>query len=790
MNEALAWWFSLEILGILAFPLAFVFFGGLHDRGYSLAKVMGLVLVGYIVWLAGILGLLANTRGSVILLLLLLGAIALFLGGSRREELRAYLRERWRYIAAVEVLFTLSFFVAAWLRSYVPEIAATEKPMEAALLSGLVRDPSVPPGDPWLSGHDMNYYYFGYLMTAALIKLTGIGVNIGFNLGLTTIVALGSTAAFGILYNLTAGRPGENKRQTRIWPQAWPLVAGVGAVVLLFIYSNQVAIFELMAAHGLDAPGLYSFLNIQGLDGPRETISWYPDGPANFWWWFHSSRVSPHTITEFPFFSFLLGDLHPHVLAIPFLLLIVGLGWNLLRSDDDEEVWRRPLSFLVLLILVGAIGFVHTINLPVVLAMLVIVYALRQYSRPSRAGRPPLVSTGIFALALTAGSLLVYLPFYVNYDTPSSGILATRGPDTRPFTLFLHWGLFLALVSGLAAFVISRHPAGWRFNTSQLAIALGLPLAVILGWGVFRPALESGPETSAGASGWLTLVWLAATLALLVLATMRSLPAPRRRAFDAAALLILAVAAVSVAVIMGAELFFIKDVFEQNEGRLNTVFKGWYLAWLWLGLAAAFSAYVLAREWRPRLALAKALRPLLLSALALLFLAGLVYPLTATMNRTNAFGNARTLDGYAFLKGNRPGEYQAIQWLTENVEGRPVIMEAFGDSFTEFARVSAYTGLPTVLGWAGHENQWRGSYAPQGTRREDVETAYNTTNMEQALAILDKYDVKLVYIGPLERGHYSQEGLEKFEQFMDVAFENGEITIYQRKGQPSLSYRP
>jgi uncharacterized membrane protein len=238
----------------------------------------------------------------------------------------------------------------------------------------------------------------------------------------------------------------------------------------------------------------------------------------------------------------------------------------------------------------------------------------------------------------------------------------------------------------------------------------------------------------------------------------------------------LILAAVAVLVLVASELFFVKDVF---NSRLNTVFKGWYIAWLLLGLTTVLFAYELLREWRPRGGWGKGALGL---TAGVLVLAGLVYPLTATLNRTNGFDRPTTLDGLAFLRGDRRGEYDAIRWLNENVEGRPVVMETIGGSFTDFGRVSAYTGLPTVLGWTGHEQQWRGSYVPQGTRFDDVDSAYSTTDEQAAQAVLDRYGVELVYVGPLEKQKYAPAALEKFRRFMDVAYENDQVTIYQRRG--------
>ena len=784
MSETLAWWFSLEVVGFVAFPLTFLLFGGLRDRGYTLAKIVGLIFVGYVLWLTGVVGLLPFTRGAIILILAVLAVGGLALVGRNQQQFFSYIRERWRYVLLVEVLFAASFFVAAWLRANVSDgISATEKPMEVALLSSLVRDTSLPAEDPWLSGSNINYYHFGYLMMASQIKLLGLGVNFGFNLALSTIVALGSVAAFGIIYNLVEGRrEGGQKLMDLAWGRPAAIALGLAAVVVLFIYSNYEGVLELLAIHGVDSSAFYDFVAIDGLDGPRVSTTWYP---TEHWNWWRASRVfcegCPLVITEFPFFSFLLGDLPPHVLAIPFLLRTVAIGWNLLvQSEDNLWQWRTAPSMIAMAILVGAIGFINTINLPVVLALLVAIYGLRQYRRHRRLNGELLVSTGVFAVTLAAGSLLVYLPFYATYDTPSSGILTTNGPDTRPFHLFLQWGLFLLLVTGLAVYSISRHSRGWRFTPRQIALAVAPALAAVAVWAVLHTSLAAGPELTAGASGWLTLAWLGATLTLLLLAIFRNVTVDRgERPGDLSTLYALTIAALAVLVMLGSELFFIKDVF---NSRLNTVFKGWYVAWLLLGLAAVFSAYVLLREWRPQQLLGRGLYGVTAATVALLLLAGLVYPVTATMNRTNGLDNRTTLDGFAFLKNSRPGEYEAIQWLTTNVAGRPVIMEAIGGSFSEFGRVSAYTGLPTVLGWPGHENQWRGSFEPQGRREEDVDTAYSTTDVQAALAVLEKYQVEFVYVGPLERQKYDAPALEKFRQFMDVAFESGDVTIYQRGG--------
>jgi uncharacterized membrane protein len=167
-------------------------------------------------------------------------------------------------------------------------------------------------------------------------------------------------------------------------------------------------------------------------------------------------------------------------------------------------------------------------------------------------------------------------------------------------------------------------------------------------------------------------------------------------------------------------------------------------------------------------------------ALALLVLGGLVYPALAIPNKAGNFRAEPTLDGMAWLEAAHPDDYAAIRWLQANASDGAVILEAPGESYSYLGRVSALTGLPTVLGWDFHEFQWRGTYDEPARRKPDVDVLYNAVDPEQTLTLLDKYYITYVYVGPLERDLYNPNGLEKFDRLMDVVYQQGETTIYRR----------
>ena len=151
-------------------------------------------------------------------------------------------------------------------------------------------------------------------------------------------------------------------------------------------------------------------------------------------------------------------------------------------------------------------------------------------------------------------------------------------------------------------------------------------------------------------------------------------------------------------------------------------------------------------------------------------------------SRAGRFDHRPTLDGTAYLATLEPDDYAAIAWLNENVTGAPVILEKPGAGGTSYAyegRVSALTGLPTLLGWAGHEGQWRGNYDVQGAREPDIATIYNTLDTEQALTLLDKYGITYVYVGLLERSEYDPRGLEKFGRLAETVYQNDSVVIYR-----------
>ena len=158
--------------------------------------------------------------------------------------------------------------------------------------------------------------------------------------------------------------------------------------------------------------------------------------------------------------------------------------------------------------------------------------------------------------------------------------------------------------------------------------------------------------------------------------------------------------------------------------------------------------------------------------------AGLLYPALGLLTKTNNFKPVfgYTLNDFERVKRENPDEAAALEFLLNAPNG--VVAEAVGDGYSGYARVSMFTGLQTVLGWPGHEAQWRGTFAPQGSRRDDVMKLYSTSRWEEAQFIIKQYNIRYIFIGTLERVSMPINE-EKFQLYLKPVFQQGGTVIYE-----------
>jgi uncharacterized membrane protein len=230
---------------------------------------------------------------------------------------------------------------------------------------------------------------------------------------------------------------------------------------------------------------------------------------------------------------------------------------------------------------------------------------------------------------------------------------------------------------------------------------------------------------------------------------------------------VLLMIALGALLILGPDFLYLRDNFGY---RINTVFKFYYQAWIVLSLASAYGIVVLLQNLRG------AAKAAFSAIFALVLVIGLTYPAIGIFSKTNNFKPrfGYTLDDFDRVQRENPDEAAAMLWLRSAPDG--VVAEAVGGSYSQYGRISIYTGLPTVLGWPGHESQWRDS-GLQVPREQDIKSLYTTNDWATAQEIIDRYNIRYIVVGNLERATY-QVNVDKFNRFLKPVFEQGNVTVY------------
>lgn len=821
-----AWLLAVEALFLLALPLSLWLFRAFPDRGAGLAPILGLVLVGWLVWLAAALQALPFGRSSILVAMAVFGGTTL-VGLSRWwPAVLAGVRTGWRGMLLAHLVFLLAFAADTYVRSLNPDLwhpaRGGEKPMDFAYFNAIIRSTFMPPYDPWYAGGQMNYYYFGQFLAAVPTKLTGILPEVAYNLVIPTLFAClvaGSFSIGGALVTAAGGVAGAGRRLWRLTDrittqpeiadtpgplQRWWWAAGLTVAFGVALAGNLDGAVQLIdrlqQVSQVSVPS--NIPGVSGLVGVAAGIFRVLVGgarlqPIDYWrsrgmgdmdrTFLDPGTPNPSpTIVEFPFFTYLFADLHAHLIALPIGVLAVGLALRVVLGGERDRWWPR-LGWLALAgVVMGALRWTNSWDYPTYLAVAAAALLAGEVWRSGQGFWVALVTAVLQTAVLALVSIVAFLPFQRSYELFYGGGLV-QTPEHTSLGLYLRiHGLFLA---GIASLVVYQ---AWRWLS-----ALGVPRALWLlvtarSLGrtlshLRRLALGAYTALLVGllALVFVPLTWLviaqvaggAAPFILLLLLAVVALGLAELgdRREDRLYLFMLLMMGLGLALTLFVEVAKL-DIPGEVQ-RMNNVFKLYLQVWVVFAVAGTYGFWwVLARVLRHA-------SPLPFRSQAWLWGMGalaagaMVYPIMATPVRLNdRFARSEpTLDGAAYMATaayqDQPGplelgwDYQAIRWLEDNVQGSPVVLEAQVPIYRWGSRISVYTGLPTVLGWDWHQTQQRWDYRPYlEQRKTDVALMYASPNPADTLAGLRKYGVKYVYVGPLERLYYPREGLNKFGQ--------------------------
>jgi YYY domain-containing protein len=672
--QALAWYVVVAAGGAVAV-------GALRRLGvgagasWAVARVTAWTVTGYAAWIFGWLGVTSWWWfGLVVLPFFAWWGWRGFAG----LNLRALLEP--------ELVGLGAFLLLAFLRLPMMAVTATEKPMDLAILATLLRPGAMPPADPWLAGHTLPYYYFGFVPWTLPAKLLGFAPDVVFNLLVVTLAAVSAQGAWALARALGGSRR-----------------TGILAAFLVVFMGTFDGWRQLLAGHG-----------ISGID------LW----PA--------SRAITGTITEFPLFTFHLGDLHPHLLCVPLALVAVFLA----RALSTAKSHWLPALGIGSLVYGAAAAANPWCAIPLGLAMLMVAVGDEAgFVRPVGAGLWLWARVGAVGVA----GWLLYAPFWLAFHPPAEGFGVVTTPTRMDEIVLLLAGALIPTV--LVGWELSWRWGGMETARRQLSRAVWLAGLVLLVVITKRPLLA----LTAGVGGVLAITAFRGSY-------RRGRP-------------VLALTLVPLALLAIMEIVYFKDPYGAEFYRMNTVFKATHMAFTFLAVVGP----VLLGWLHRRRALVAVI------GAALVVLSGL--PQLAALTGRALGASAGSWGGLGWMA---PGEAAAAAWLRGQPRGT-VLIEGIGNAYSDAARMSSASGVPAVLGWENHEGVWRGGAIGGETagRKAQIEQLYRCGNPSEVQKIAQGLAARYVVVGSVESRLYPEEGLKAVVQAGRAAFKDGACTIVE-----------
>jgi len=733
------WWGALFLIGAAAFPVSSMLFRSWHDRGYFFSKAVGLALVGWIVYILGTARLVSFSVPSIIS-----ATGAVFGIGVLFQVLKASksLKElRWKTVFIEELFFFAALLFWSWVKAHEPSIRGLEKFMDYGFMNSILHSSVFPPADMWYPPYPINYYYFGHLVTAILTRISGLDLAYTFNLMLATLFALCFTMSYSIGYQLSAISRQPSKSLKSESRRLSAVLSGLLTAFLVTLAGNMQTIYAF--TKGYSGDNVQPFWELWWNLGELWAVGgiggvWGKIGEGmNTYWYANATRFIPFSIHEFPGYSFVVSDVHGHVLSIPFVLLAVALlveMWGGKPSFAEASAGKGDWGAYVFYgFLCGVLLMTNALDGPIYAGLFMLLFAFTNWSRLYKWSiwRIPLV-VGIAALFSSLPFLMHFSSFVngVALNCPPASLAQSRvGPllfetvdkcQRSPFwMLWLLWGFFWFCQT---AFIVSRI------------------------WGVRKLGDIRG-------------VW------------SKKITQTEKALF--------VFFCFSVFLIIVPECMYFKDIYPDHF-RSNTMFKLGYQAFI---LFSIVSGYALVRilgslggwgRWGKRIFLVMLLPQVLLVSM---------YPVFSVRSY---FGQLKTYEGIwglGWLARQYPDNYAAIQWLNQTVNSQQstvngIIVEADGDSYTDYNQFSVFTGMPTVVGWAVHEWLWRGGYDAVSPRRDAVRLIYESDDMVKTRQYLKEYNVQYVVVGTQEREKFTSLLKWKFAELGTEVFRSGDTVIY------------
>ena len=689
------WWLLALLFGAVFMPVTGRLFSTFEDRGWFFSKILGIAVCGYTEWLLTSVNVTVFSTASCVLVCAFYAGIMLIL--AHRQSKKGMDSLPWghfRLIIAGELIFAAVFLLWTYLAGMNPNAYGTEKFMDYGFMEAMMRSRTLPAVDMWYSEGTINYYYGGQYFAVFLTKLSGSRVEVTYNLMRTFVAGFAFILPCSLVFQML--RDEGAKKHKKISGTAAKAAGAAAGAAVCFAGNMHYVVYRWI---------IPLITRLRGGEIPERY--WFPDATRYIGF---DPDVPDKTIHEFPCYSFVLGDLHAHVVNIIFVLLLIGILYAYTASMRDKSPDLTG----------GSRGILKELFIPHILAagFLLALYQMNNF-------------WDYVIYFVVAGGTILFTNL-VRQKKLSTAVLVTAGQAAvfagmsvlliLPFTL-----KFQTMVSGVALCRYHSLP-------HQLLILWGLPVftSVILIIAVILDRRRDMPERGIrGFLGSMTYSDMFAGILALCAAGLVLIP----------------------------EIVYVRDIYEEGNARANTMFKLTYQAFIMFGIVIGYACFRLLFMTGSRI----------LRACAVLSLICLTSTVGYAGNATKSwFANSISEIKYAglyalgHLETSFPEDAGAIGWLKENVQGSPVVLEANGDSYTGYCRVSASTGLPTPLGWYVHEWLWRSDTESINRISSDVKEIFTSRDPAVVKDLLINYNVSYIFVGEMEK--------EKFGGDMDTEF--------------------
>ena len=728
------------VLSILGLPIVTFILSRLPDKGVSVSLPFSLSILFFVVYWAGHLSFGLSTA---ILGISVLSLISLIIFITKKPKIP--------YHSFIEVflVFTIAFIFIVFIRSIDPSIYSIggEKFLDFGLLQSILRTSILPPEDMWFAGEQVRYYYGGHLITATLSLLSGISAKFAYNLALASFFGALVSSVYGLSGSISILH-GQSQR-----------LAGFLGALIVGISSNFVVPFSIFL---WILPFNISNKLSTFVSGVTDISSSYILSPNSFFYW-TSSRVIRGTINEFPFFAWLNGDLHAHMMSTPFMVLILSVLLAYSLSPSKNILERRLLILGVLPFLSGMIAVINTWSYPTVFGITFLTLLL---SKENPLSLIPFSNSFQTKLTPFKKELFIVLISLI----ASSIVLLVGSITVAPFfahSASLHTISFLPTRSGLTEFLLV-----YLFFISIFAIYL-FTIASMESKNSSRIMLISLLIFIAGILFNFPVISILLPLCLMSYILLKYFSSKVN--FE----LILFLAG-SFLIIL-TEILFIQE--QAGPGRMNTVFKIYMQVWIFFSIGVSISIVRLTNGDLLKNISEKTRLPkkAIILIVSLLILSTTVYS-GFSISEQASINPQSTLDATTYAQVTHPAEWESILFL-QTLSGSPNMVTVPGcwcnhvkttRPYSWINAPSSFTGIPTVAGWS-HEVGYRGGDI-YSKRVGDVYQIY-TGSSETRKNLLLYYDVKYVYLGPNEKILYGVSILD--DAYLKIIFQNEEIIIYE-----------